>query len=810
MTDLRLALRMMGKQPGMALLAVIALALGIGLTTTMFSIVNGAVLRGLPFPESDRILHIAPFDLASQDDGEMKVDTFAEVARRQTSFTELAGFQIATANVVGPSGVPERYVGASVTANTFRLIGAAPILGRDFRDEESRPGAEPVVIIGYRLWQELFDGAPDVIGQAVRVNGTPRTIVGVMPQGFLFPVRNEIWPALIVDPGQAVAGAAPGARSAGRLQDGGLEVIGRLRDGVSRDQASAEMATVWRQLQLEFPDRYDGYTTEVKGYIEEFIGSETVDVLYAMLAAVFGVLIIACVNVANLVLARAAVRSREIAVRTAIGASRWRVIRQTLVEVLVLATAGAVAGLAIAAAGVELFNRAIVDTQPPFWIDIRIDGTVLLFVTLATVVAALAAGVAPALRASRADLTLVMNDEGRGNSSMRMGRFSRGLVIVEMAVSFGLLVVSGLVIQTIVNLGAVDFGFAMKDVWTARVMLSEADYPGDEQRRQAADAVLERLRALPGVRQAALATAIPYNAPRTAIKFPGREYATERDYPLAHSVTATPGYFEALRVSMVDGRDFDSRDSATGAPTAIVDQSFARTHFPGGAIGQQVALATGDHQEWRTIVGVVPDLGMGRTPGDTVPEAIYLPMAQAPARGLMLVAQAAGVPLELTSVARDAVRALDPNLPLYNVSTIEQSVQQGAWAFRVFGTLFLAFGVSAMFLATVGLYGVMAFSVSRRTQEIGVRMAMGAAGRDVLGLVLRQGLVQVAGGILIGAGLAAVLGNALTVLLFEVSPLDVPTFVAVGAVLALTGLAACLVPALRASRTDPMEALRYQ
>ncbi|MGE3274990.1 MAG: ABC transporter permease [Vicinamibacterales bacterium] len=812
MSDLRLAFRMMGKQPGMALLAVVALALGIGLTTTMFSIVNGAVLRGLPFPEAHRILHFAPFDIAEQDDGPMDVWTYAEFERRQTSFSSIAGFSIATANLVGPAGVPERYIGTFVTANTFRLLQVQPLLGRDFRDEESQPGAEPVVIIGYRVWQDLFEGDPDIVGKPVRMNGTIRTVVGVMPQDFLFPVRNDVWAPLTVTTEHPAAAGGPGPPDApGRLQDSpGLEVIGRLRDGVTRAQASAEMATIWHQLQLEFPTEYDGYTTEVKTYIEEFIGSETVNALYTMLAAVFGVLIIACVNVANLVLARAAERAREIAVRTAIGAGRWRVVRQMLVEVLVLSAVGAAIGVGIASVGIDLFNRAIVDTSPPFWIDIRIDGTVLLFVTLATVVAALAAGIVPALRASRADLMLVMNDEGRGNSSMRMGRFSRGLVVVEMALSFGLLVVSGLVIQSLVNLGRADFGFAAADVWSGRVTLSAADYPGEDDRRQVADAILARMRALPGVRNAAVATGLPLGGPYASVRLPGRQYATERDYERAHSFTVSDGYFETLRIPVRGGRSFDSRDTATGTPTAIVNESFARQYFPDGAIGRQLALATGAHQDWRTIVGIVPDLGVGRGPGDTVSAAIYLPMAQVPVQGFALVAATSGAPLELTAAARDAVRAVDPNLPLYGVTTAAEAIESSTWAFWVFGSLFLAFGAAALVMATVGLYGVMAFAVSRRTQEIGVRMAMGAGGADVLRMVLRQGVTQVLIGILLGVGLAAALSNAMYVLFFGVTPFDPVTFVGVGAVLAATGIAACLVPALRAARTDPMTALRYQ
>jgi len=797
MSDLRLALRMIGKQPGMAALAVIALALGIGLTTTMFSIVNGAVLRGLPLPDSHRILHVAPFNIADQDDEDTRIHTYAEFVARQRSFESLAGFHFQLANVVGPDGIPERYQGTHITANTLRLLQVTPLLGRDFRDDESGPGAEPVVIIGERVWRERFNGSPDAIGQSLRVNGVPMTVVGVMPASFRFPTNHEIWPALVIDPDNTKIGEGPG-----------LEVIGRLRPGVSRDQASAELATLWQQLQLEYPDRYEGYTTEVKTYVEEFIGSETIGALYAMLAAVFGVLIIACANVANLVLARAADRGREIAVRTALGASRLVVVRQMLVEVLLLAAAGAAGGIAIAQAGITLFNVGIADTSPPFWIDIRVDQTVLLFVVLASVVSALVAGIVPALRASRADLLSVMNDEGRGNSSLRMGRFSRALVVVEMALSFGLLVVSALVIQSIVNVGRADFGFAMTDVWSARVALTGDAYVDDADRQAFAEALLPRLAALPGARRAALATNLPLGGPRYLVKLPGREYADERDYHPTRGLIISEGYFETLDVA-VEGRTFDRRE-AGGAPAVIVNETFARTYLPQGALGETLALATGGDQEWRTIIGVVPDLGTGRSPGNTIPHAIYLPLSQVAAGTLTLLVRTDGAPLNLTAAARDAVRAIDPNLPIFNVFTVRQSIDNQTWAFRVFGTLFMTFGFAALFLATVGLYGVMAFAVSRRTQEIGVRMALGAAGRDVLRLVLRQGLVQVGAGMALGIGLAAALGSAMQLLFFDVSPHDPLTYLVVGAVLGGTGLIACLVPARRASRVDPMEALRVQ
>jgi predicted permease len=799
MRELRVAARSLVRQPGMAALAVIALALGIGLTTTMFSIVNGALLRGLPFPESDRILHIAPYHIAEQDDVDSRVHTFAEFQERQQSFEQLAGFQFQTANVVGPSGVAVRYPAAAVTANTFRLLQVTPVLGRDFRDEESRPGAAAAVIIGDKVWEEQFGRSPSAVGQALRINGTVMTVVGVMPPNFKFPSTHELWPALVVDPLNTKFGEGPV-----------LETIGRLKPSVTRDQAGAEFATLWRQLEQAYPDRYTGgYTVEIKPYIREFVGDPVVRLLWTMLVAVFGVMVIACVNVANLVLARAASRTREVAVRTAIGATRWQVVRQMLTEVMLLSVGGAALGLGLAQGGVTLFNRAIVDTQPPFWIDIRIDAMVLLFVTVTTIVAALVSGIVPALRASKTDLAQVMNDEGR-TTGLRMGRFSRALVVAELALSFGLLVMAGLMIQSVANVARADMGFAMKDVWSARLTLTEADYPDEAARRRFMDAALQTLRALPGVQSIALSTGIPLGGTHYAMKLPDRQYRSEDDYHDVHGVVVSPDYFRVLRVSLVEGRAFDDRDREAGAPTVIVNQSLAGRYFPEGALGRRLAVATGRHQEWREVIGVVPDLGMGEAPGDRTREAIYLPIAQMPSTGITVLAHAEGAPLGVSAAARDAIHGLDVNLPLFNIGTVQEGFEEGTWPFRVFGTLFMAFGIAALFLATVGLYGVMAFSVSRRTQEIGVRMAMGAAARDVLVMVLRQGLWQIVAGIGLGLGLGITLGSFASFLLYRVSPYDPVILLMIAGVLAGAALLACLVPARRAAAVDPMVALRYQ
>ncbi len=798
MATLRLALRLAVRQPLVSSLAVVALALGIGLSTLMFSILNGAVLRGLPFERSERILHASPFDLQEQDDFEATQWEFAEWQARQRSFEALTAFYTANANVVGPDGTPERYRGAWITPNTLGMLRTRPALGRDFAAADGQAGAEPVVIISDRVWRDRFAGGADALGQPLRVNGTPMTVVGVMPPGFAYPVVQELWIALAVNPSLEGKDSRPT-----------VEIIGRLRDDVSRDQASAELATIAAQVAALDPGRRTGITVEVKPYVEEFIGTETVQLLSVMLAAVLLVLVIACVNVANLVLARAADRTREVAVRTALGARRGQVIRQTLAEVLVLAVAGAGLGVGIAHAGARLFSRAIVDTTPPFWIDVGLDGTVLLFVTAITVVAALVAGLVPALRASRGDVLPLLNDEGRGTTSLRIGRLSRGLVVGEMALSFALLVVSALVIRSIVNVTQFDPGIATRKVFTARVTLPAAEYADGPSRVRFGDALLERVGALPGVVVAALATTNPPVAAETSVMLPGQSFPDERDYPRAKVTSVSPAFFDVIRVAPRQGRVFTGADSADAPKVAVVNEEFQRRFYPDGAIGRQVQTFTRGAPQWHTIVGVVPsipDIDLG----ESLLQHVYFPLAQRPNATVNVLLRTVGDPLALAAGVRQAVSAMDRNLPIYNVQTLQKVLDDGTWGWRVFGTLFSAFGIAALFLATVGLYGVMAFSVSRRTQEIGVRMAVGAGAGDVLRMVLRQGAWQVAAGVVLGLGVAVVLANAMRLMFFQVSPYDAPTFVGVGAVLLVTGLAAAFVPARRAAKVDPMTALRVQ
>lgn len=799
-SDVRLSARTLVKHPGLAIIAVVALTLGIGLTTMMFSIVQGAMLRGLPFDNADRIAAIGIIDTARGDTQGQDVPQadYAEWATAQSSFETLGAFYEGTINLSDGNGQAERFDGVFTTATALNLVGVAPLMGRSLQASDELEGAPKVVILGYGVWQNRYGGDPGILNRTIRVNGQVSTVIGVMPEGFRYPTGGRVWVPLTIDPLREHATTATT-----------IIPVGRLKPGVSMDQANAEFMGLAARQAAQYPDTHQAVTATVTPFVERFIGPDAIGLLLTMLGAVFGVLLIACANVANLLIARTAIRSKEIAIRTALGASRGQVIRQLLSESAVLAMAGTVGGLAVAYAGITLFNRSIVDTDPPFWIDIRLDPTVLLFTAALAVVATVAAGLLPALQASRADVNEVLKDESRGSSGLRVGRLSRSLVIVEIAVSCGLLVASGLAIKSIVNLKTTDFGFATDSVYTSRVGLFEADYPTPAARARFFTDLDMRLKALPGVQGATIATNLPATGGGGSLVIvDGVTYATKDDYPRAASAAVTPGFLETFDRTLVRGRDFRDSDSLDAPRVAIVNESFA-THFIGDAdpIGRRFRLDSGETDDWMTIVGVAPDLYLGDLKIQRL-EGFYTPMAQDPARFASIAVRTLGPPMDIAAAVRNEVTALDADLPLYWVRTMTEFLEQNTWQYQVFGALFMVFGIAALLLATIGLYGVMSFSVSRRTQEIGVRMALGASGAQVRGMVLRQGLVQFSIGLAFGLLLAGLLAQGVTIVMFGVEPFD--TFVYTTVILALFGatMLASLVPAQRALRVHPTTALR--
>ena len=801
--DFRYGIRMLWTNPGISAIAITALALGIGVTATVYSIVYGAMLKGLPFEGGDRLYTISRTDV-TQEGSRMSVPIhdFLDWRAQQTQFEDIAGFYEGTVNVSGTDG-PVRYDGAFISAATFDLIGTAPQIGRGFIAGEDAPQADPVVLLSDHMWRDRYSRDPSIIGQTLRANGEQMTIVGVMPEGFQFPLEQDIWLTLRLDP---VA-----------LERGGgtqLSVIGLLPEDGSLDEAHAEFVTMARQIELEYPEINENISVSIRAFQEQYIGDDAVAMLWTMLGAVFFVLLIACANVANLLLSRALDRNKEVAIRTAMGASRRRVIGQILVEASVLAIVGSLIGIGLAMIGINAFNSALADIAIPYWMDFSLNANVLTFVLGVTALATLLAGTLPAVQVTGGNLNEVLSDESRGSSSLKMGRLSRVLVVFQVALSCGLLVAAGLMIKSVVNLGRADYGFDQDAIMTARVGLFPTDYPEVDDRRRFFEELHRRLQERPGVIAASLTEQLPVKFtgnPRFSLE--GESYAEEAERPRAHTASITPSYFETFGLDLLQGRDFTVMDNGDAQRVVIVNRTFAEKFFADRSpLGQRIAsgqLDTPEAEQWWTIIGVAPDLYMSG-PLNEQPEGFYRPVAQSDLRFMSIAVRTQGNPVEFTAALRQEVMAVDADMPIYWELTMAQVIHEETWFFWVFGTLFGVFGAVALLLASVGLYGVMSFSVRRRTSEVGIRMALGAESGQVLRLIMRQGLWQLGIGLALGMVLAFALAGLMESMLVNVEPTDPAIFAIIMLTLLVTGLTASAIPALRASRIDPMIALRKQ
>ena len=797
--DLRYGARSLRKSRALTAVAVLALTLGIGLTTTMFSIVYGALLKGMPFPNPDELVAVERQNLSRGiQQMQVPIHDYLDYRAQQRSFIGIAAHYGGTVNVSGAEKA-ERYDGAWVTADLFDVLQVRPQLGRTFRRDEETPGLGNVAVLSYSMWQDRFAGDPQILGKSIRANGQPYTVIGVMPPKFRYPDNQSIWMPLQLD-------ATKLERGTGQH----LEVVARLRHGVSLDAANADVAAISRRIAAEYKATNEGITASAKPIIETQIGPQPRRLLWTMLGTVFFVLLIACANVANLLLDRAAHRTKEVGIRTALGASRLAVVRQFLSEALVLSMVGAVLGAGVAQVGVMLFNRAIADTNPPFWLDIRLHPPVLLFVAAMAIVASLFSGAIPAYQSSRADINEILKDESRGASSFRIGRLSRGLVVFEIALSCGLLVASGLMAKSIIKLRNLDPGIATANIFTARVGFPNT-YTDTAAQARFFDDLTPKLAALPGVQAVSLSTQLPATCcGGSNFAIEGKAYAADRDYPYTQSLTVSDGFFRTFDVAAARGRVFSADDRAESVPVVVVNQSFARKYFASeDPLGRRIRLGGAKSTDpWRTIVGVIPDIFTG-DPGNPRDAGILIPLAQHRSNFLSMAVRAPNA-MGLTPQVRAAVASLNADIPIYFVSSMSDAVQRNVWHIRVFGGLFMVFGVAALLLAAIGLYAVMAFSVSRRAREVGIRIALGARTAHVLRLVFRQGVIQLAIGMTLGLGLGALVAQGVAGVLFEVQPRDPVTFAAVVAVLTAAGLLACYIPARRAARVDPLSAMRAE
>ena len=800
--ELGYGVRMLVRSPGLALFAVVAMGLGIGATATMFSVSHG-LLKELPYTEPDRLASIGwTREGRAGDHVALTASEVAEWQEAQSTLETLAAVRVATMDLAGGEGLPEQRSGAQVTADAFEALRVQPALGRGFLPEEEESGGPEVVILSRRLWTRRYGADPEVLGRTIRVNGVERTVVGIMPEGFLFPELEDLWIPLQLGP----SGEPPGEEA--RL----YRAFGRIREGVSLDEVQAEFATLAGRRALARPEPYEGLDPLVTRLYEYFVGTDAVVIMNALVVIASFVLLIACASVANLLLSRAAGRSRELAVRSAMGASRRRIMGQLLGESLVISAFGGVLGALIAWMGAALFHRAVADQLPFYWMTCRIDGSVLVFVGLLVLVAGVLAGTVPALRVSRIGAGQALRDGGRGSSSLRLGRLSRGLVVAEVTLSFGLLTTAGMMARGPLVFSRTDPGFESARLLTARVTLRRDAYTGAEDWNGFFRDLLSRMETTPGVEGATLSSNLPgLAAGTTRFRLQGATYERDVDLPFSRVSVVGPGFFQTLGVAAVEGRLLDEGDDAEREPVVVVNRSFAERFFPGESpVGRQILTGGLDSKgAWARVVGVVPDLRMnGQRPGQ--PEGILIPLYQRPQRSINLILHSSADAMELAALVRAAVAELDPDLPIGHVQTLEAAMADEIRPELVFFTLLLICGSIALVLAAVGLFGVLAFSVRRRTREIGIRMALGAEVRSVLVETLRGGMTQVAVGLAAGVLLAVALSPLVRGLYFDERLLDWRVYGAVAALMLVTGFAASLIPAARAVRVKPVEALQQE
>jgi putative ABC transport system permease protein len=803
--DLRFTFRLLVKERWFSAAAIVALALGIGVNAVGFTLVHAAFLRGLPFDGADRLFVLTWQSRAGRRN--VSHAEFRDWREQNRSFEGLAAYRSDSMNVSDSRALPEQARGTRMTANSFELLRQAPLLGRGFTNGDDQIGAEPVAVISYTFWKNRYGADPDVAGTPIRVDGQPATVVGVMPEGMRFPDNTEVWlPAI------PAIGEARDRRS--------LNVFGRLKSDLARVEAQTEMNGIAERLTAAFPDINKGFIgIRVETFTERYVGGAGRTMLLVIMGAVSFVLLIACANVANLLLSRSANRAREVAVRAALGATRWRVVRQLLVESLALAFIGGSLGLLLGDFGVRLFDAAVTDPGKPYWMDFRVDYVVFGYVAGICGLTAILFGLAPALHVSKTNNNEVLKEGGRGTTGNRRARWLSGtMVVTELALTVVLLTGAGLMLRSFMNLERLDAGFSIEHLLTMRLQLPEAKYGNADQRRAFYEQLEPRLTAIAGVDAVAVTTTVPpLRAGERVFEIDGRPAAPPNDELEVAAVTISPRFFEVVGVNLLRGRSFEDTDGATGSETVIINERMASQYFPGeDPLGRRIRFVprqpTPDQPAppWRTIVGVSPSIRYGETRQVELNAVVYIPQRQEPPAGAALLVRSRLPSGALVDPLRQAVQSVDADQPVFSIQTLDRMLDEERWPFRVFGVMFVVFAVIALVLSSVGLYAVMAYSVTQRTSEIGLRMALGAQARQVEWMILRLGLIQLAVGLSLGLAGAMLVGSVMDSMLVGITPGDPVTFAAITTLLTIVSLAACLVPARRATQVDPLTALRAE
>jgi predicted permease len=802
--ETRRAIRSLVRFKGLASVAIACMAIGIGVCATLFAAVNPWLFRPLPFPEPQDLVGLRETLPAAVGGGWELISgpDYLDLQQRSRSFESWGAFERTELNL-STASEPVRVPAARVSADLFATLRIAPLRGRGFTAEEERPGGPALALVSHSLWQRQLGGPDDVIGSTLRVDGVPHTIVGVMPENFAFPEYAEVWVPLRLE------------RDEARRGEPTLDNVVRLRGGVTVEQAQAELSSVAASLEREHPEIHRGRRLEVRRLLGWYTPPGVVTGLHLLLAAGGFVLLIACANVANLLLAKAVAQRREVAIRVALGAGRLRLLREFLVEAAVIAATGAALGLLATRWGVRQLMTGT-PVRPPYWVNSELDANGLLVVASVTALSALAVAVLPALQAGRSSVSADLKEGSRTLGGGRHGRLGRLLVVSELGLALVLLIGAALMVQSFRNRQATDPGFDLRPGLTARLVFSGEAYADGSKRAELLEELVRRVRALPGVEQAGFANALPFSDP-LAGGWAARRYEVDahpvdpEKAPRTECVTATSGYQEAVGIRLRQGRLFDAAEEREGRPVAVISEDLASRHWSrGDAIGQRLRVGDGP---WLRVVGVVQptrESGDMVLAGDRPPSQVYVPYRLERWREVSLVVRTSGAPEPLAGSLRGVLRGLEPGLPLGVVSSLGEARSRANWVAAMWGRMMTQLAALALVLAALGVYGVVSHMVSQRTHEIGVRIAVGAGRRDVVRLVVRQGVSLALRSAAAGVVAALVLMRALSSLLYGVSASDPLIFAGCAGVLTLAALGASCAPALRASRLDPLAALRTE
>lgn len=799
--DVSFALRLLTKNAGFSAAAVITLALGIGVNALGFSIIHAAFLRGMPF-EDGKALHMITWTSENSRRLNTSFPEFELWRDRARSFSGMAAFDTSAMSLSDDHAPPEQVDSAWVSANTFDVLQQRPLFGRAFSAEDGRKGAEPVVVIGASVWKNRYGSDPGILGKPVRLNGRPATIVGVMPDGMRFPLTQDLW--------------TPFARTDAmeRRDTRVLSLFGRLDHDISPRMAQTELDGLARQELPADPDATKGLVgVRVETFNDFFVGGRARPLFLVVMGAVCFVLLIACVNVANLLLSRSVTRGREMAVRVSMGATRIRLVCQLLIESALLSVVGGGLGLWLASFGLRYFDAALEGSGRPYWLTFTVDPLVVAYVAAICMLTTMLFGLAPALHISKTNANDVLKEGGRGAVGSRRARWMTGtLVVAELALTVVLLVGAGLMVRSFFNVYSIDIGVPSDGLMSMRVELSGEKYRTPETRGQFFKDVEQRLAGQPGFESVSVTTGVPpFDGGERLLEVEGQSPEARQRW--VSTVTISQPFFATLQAPVRRGRLFQETDALPGIDNVIVNQQFADRMLPGvDPIGRRIRLneRNASPGPWQTIVGISPSVRHGSFQ-DFEPNAVVYSLSdrQPPRAAAFLIRSRLTASAVMNTVRRE-VQAIDPDQPLLAIQTVNQAIAEASWPLRVFGALFAVFGVIALMLSAVGLYGVMAYAVSQRTQEIGVRMALGASWRLIAGQVLMRGMRHLSVGLVIGVLGALALSRLLQRVLVQIEPADPVTFVAIATLLVVVAVLACLVPARRAARVDPVDALRAE